>query len=180
VQGLDLLNCPKQGNKIGIEKKQLMKIKLIQIGKTDAAYLIEGIEKYNSRIKRYHPYQALTIPDIKNSKNLSQAQQKSLEAIQILKNIQNTDIVVLLDEKGKEFNSVSFAKFIEDTMLQSVKQLVFVIGGPYGFDASVYQRANRKIALSKMTFSHQLVRLIFAEQLYRANSIIKGEPYHHE
>ena len=157
-----------------------MKIRLIQIGKTDAAYLTEGIEKYNSRIKRYHSYETLTIPDIKNSKNLSEAQQKSQEAIQILKNIQNTDVVVLLDEKGKEFNSKTFSRFVEDTMLQSVKQLIFVIGGPYGFDSTVYNRANRKIALSKMTFSHQLVRLIFAEQLYRANSIIKGEPYHHE
>ena len=157
-----------------------MKVKLIQIGKTDASYLIEGIEKYNQRIKRYHSYEVITIPDIKNSKNLSHEQQKKQEAILILKNIQNPDVVVLLDEKGKEYTSVTFAKFIEETMLQSVKQLVFVIGGPYGFDASVYSRANRKIALSKMTFSHQLVRVIFAEQLYRANSIIKREPYHHE
>ncbi len=157
-----------------------MKVKLIQIGKTDASYLTEGIDKYNLRIKRYHPYDVLTIPDIKNSKNLSQEQQKKQEGILILKNIQNADVVVLLDEKGKEFSSVKFANFIKDIMLQSVKQLVFVIGGPYGFDQSVYQRANRKIALSQMTFSHQLVRLIFAEQLYRANSIIKGEPYHHE
>jgi len=157
-----------------------MKVKLIQIGKTDANYLIEGIDKYNQRIKRYHPYEVLTIPDIKNSKNLSHEQQKKQEAILILKYIQNTDVVVLLDEKGKEFSSVKFANFIKDIMLQSVKQLVFVIGGPYGFDKTVYDRANRKIALSQMTFSHQLVRLIFAEQLYRANSIIKGEPYHHE
>lgn len=157
-----------------------MKVKLIQIGKTDASYLTEGIDKYNLRIKRYHPYDVLTIPDIKNSKNLSQEQQKKQEGVLILKNIQNADVVVLLDEKGKEFSSVKFANFIKDIMLQSVKQLVFVIGGPYGFDQSVYQRANRKIALSQMTFSHQLVRLIFAEQLYRANSIIKGEPYHHE
>ena len=157
-----------------------MKVKLIQIGKTDASYLTEGIDKYNLRIKRYHPYDVLTIPDIKNSKNLTQEQQKKQEGILILKNIQNTDVVVLLDEKGKEFSSVTFANFIKDIMLQSVKHLVFVIGGPYGFDQSVYQRANRKIALSQMTFSHQLIRLIFAEQLYRANSIIKGEPYHHE
>jgi len=157
-----------------------MKIKLIQIGKTDASYLNEGISKYNKRIERYHPYEVLTIPDIKNSKNLSQSQQKTQEAIKILKNIQNTDFVVLLDEKGKEYTSLKFAEFIRETTLLSIKQMVFVIGGPYGFDASVYARANRKIALSKMTFSHQLVRLIFAEQLYRANSIIKGEPYHHE
>ena len=157
-----------------------MKIKLIQIGKTDASYLIEGIEKYNRRIKHYHPYEILTIPDIKKSKNISESQQKKLEAVQILKNIQNTDLLDLLDENGKGFSSIRFANFIRETMLQSIKQLVFVIGGPYGFDSSVYDRANKKIALSQMTFSHQLVRLIFAEQLYRANSIIKGEPYHHE
>jgi len=157
-----------------------MKVKLIQIGKTDTSYLIEGIGKYNQRIKRYHPYEILTIPDIKNSKNLNKNQQKKQEAIQILKNIQNTDVVVLLDEKGKCFSSLLFADFIKKIMLQSIKQLTFIIGGPYGFDEAVYKRANRKIALSQMTFSHQLVRLIFAEQLYRANSIIKGEPYHHE
>lgn len=157
-----------------------MKIKLIQIGKTDAAYINEGIDKYTQRIKHYHNYEILTIPDIKNNKKLSQEQQKKQEALLILKNLQNTDVVVLLDEKGKEFTSVKFASFIEDTMLQSVKQMVFIIGGPYGFDESIYKRANRKISLSQMTFSHQLIRLIFAEQLYRANSIIKGEPYHHE
>ena len=157
-----------------------MKVKLMQIGKTDTSYLTEGIEKYNKRIKRYHPYEVLTIPDIKNVKNISQAQQKKLEADKILKTIESTDFLVLLDEKGKEFSSVKFANFMSDIMLQSFKQLVFIIGGPYGFDQSIYARANRKIALSQMTFSHQLIRLIFAEQLYRANSIIKGEPYHHE
>ena len=157
-----------------------MKVKLIQIGKTDTSYLSEGIEKYNKRIKRYHPYEVLTIPDIKNAKNISQDQQKKLESDKILKAIGTTDFLVLSDEKGKEFSSVKFANFMSDIMLQSFKQLVFIIGGPYGFDQSVYNRANRKIALSQMTFSHQLIRLIFAEQLYRANSIIKGEPYHHE
>jgi 23S rRNA (pseudouridine1915-N3)-methyltransferase len=157
-----------------------MKVKLIQVGKTDASYLTEAVDNYNKRIARYHPYEVLTILDIKNVKNLTQEQQKKQEAEKILKNIQNTDVVVLLDEKGKEMSSVKFSNFIEESMLQSVKQLVFVIGGPYGFDLSVYERANRKIALSQMTFSHQLVRVIFAEQLYRANSIIKREPYHHE
>ena len=157
-----------------------MKVKLIQIGKTDTSYLTEGIDRYNKRIIRYHPYEVLTIPDIKNVKNISHEQQKKLEADKILKAIENTDFVVLLDEKGKALSSVKFADFINNTMLQSIKRLVFVIGGPYGFDQSIYARANRKIALSLMTFSHQLVRLIFAEQLYRANSIIKREPYHHE
>jgi len=157
-----------------------MKVKLIQIGKTDASYLAEGIEHYNRRIKRYHTYDVLTIPDIKNSKKLTQEQQKEQEGLLLLKNIQNPDFVILLDEKGIELNSVQFSLFIEKTMLQSVKQLVFIIGGPYGFSKAMYERANKKIALSRMTFSHQLVRLIFAEQLYRANSIIKKEPYHHE
>lgn len=157
-----------------------MKVKLIQIGKTDTQYLIEGIKKYNLRIKKYHPYEVLTIPHLKNSKNLSSDVQKKQEALLILKNIKNTDVVVLLDEKGKTFSSSGFSKFLNEFMLQSVKNLVFVIGGPYGFDKTVYERANRKIALSEMTFSHQMIRLIFTEQLYRANSIIKGEPYHHE
>ncbi len=156
-----------------------MKVKLIQIGKTDASYLSEGIDKYTKRIKKYHPYEVVTIPDIKNSKNMSEIEQKRLEAEQILKYVQASDLLILLDEKGKSLTSVGFAKLLEDVMLQSVKQLIFVIGGPYGFDDAVYKRANRKIALSPMTFSHQLVRIIFAEQLYRANSIIKREPYHH-
>jgi 23S rRNA (pseudouridine1915-N3)-methyltransferase len=156
-----------------------LKVKLIQIGKTDASYLSEGIEMYTGRIKKYHVYEVITIPDIKNNKKMSEGEQKKLEADLILKYVQPTDQLVLLDEKGKEFTSVGFAKLIENAMLQSVKQLTFVIGGPYGFDDSVYKRANRKIALSQMTFSHQLVRIIFAEQLYRANSIIKREPYHH-
>ncbi len=142
-------------------------------------FLEEGIERYVQRIKRYHPYEIFTIPDIKNSKNLSESEQKKQEGKLILKQVRPEDHLILLDEKGKEMNSLEFSKLIENSMLQSIKQLIFVIGGPYGFDQEVYQRANRKIALSKMTFSHQLVRIIFAEQLYRANSIIKGEPYHH-
>ncbi len=156
-----------------------MKVKLIQIGKTDLPFLEEGIERYVQRIKRYHPFEVVTIPDIKNNKNMSEDQQKKLEGEQIIKQLKPEDVLVLLDEKGKEMNSLEFSKLIENSMLQSVKQLVFVIGGPYGFAPEVYQRANRKLSLSKMTFSHQLVRIIFAEQLYRANSIIKGEPYHH-
>ncbi len=156
-----------------------MKVKLIQIGKTDLPFLEEGIERYVQRIKRYHPFEVVTIPDVKNNKNMSEDQQKKLEGEQIIKQLKPEDVLVLLDEKGKEMNSLEFSKLIGNSMLQSVKQLVFVIGGPYGFAPEVYQRANRKLALSKMTFSHQLVRIIFAEQLYRANSIIKGEPYHH-
>jgi len=156
-----------------------MKIKLIQIGKTDSHEIQTISDQYHLRIKKYHPFEIITIPDVKNAKNLQIEQQKKLEAEQILKQIQATDWVVLLDENGLSPNSVGFAKYLEQHMLQSIKNLIFIIGGPYGFDASIYQRAQDKIALSSMTFSHQLVRVIFAEQLYRANSIIRKEPYHH-
>jgi 23S rRNA (pseudouridine1915-N3)-methyltransferase len=156
-----------------------MKIRLIQIGKTDDKSIQALVDLYHLRIKKYHPFESLIIPDIKNSKNLQAEQQKKLEAELILKQISTTDRVILLDENGLTPDSVGFAKFIEQQALQSVKTLVFIIGGPYGFDQSVYQRANERIALSKMTFPHQLVRVIFAEQLYRANTIIKKEPYHH-
>jgi 23S rRNA (pseudouridine1915-N3)-methyltransferase len=161
------------------DRKVILKVKLIQIGKTDTSYINEGVELYTKRILKYHPYEVFTIPDIKNSKKMTEEQQKKAEGELILKQIQSSDFLVLLDENGKTYNSLEMAKFLEGQMLQSIKQMIFVIGGPYGFDSAVYERANRKIALSKMTFSHQLVRIIFAEQLYRANSIIKGEPYHH-
>jgi 23S rRNA (pseudouridine1915-N3)-methyltransferase len=120
------------------------------------------------------------IPDIKNTKNLTEAQQKAKEAEHILKHINNADLVLLMDEKGKKYTSVQFSDYLNKQMIGSVQHLVFVIGGPYGFDQTVYDRANGKISLSDMTFSHQMVRLFFAEQLYRAFSILKGEPYHHE
>jgi len=157
-----------------------MKITLLAVGKTEDSYLIEGIEKYLSRLKHYIGFNFIIIPDIKNTKNLSQAQQKSKEAELILKQINNPDMVILMDERGKKYSSVQFADFLNKQMIGSVQQLVFVIGGPYGFDESVYKRANGRISLSDMTFSHQMVRLFFAEQLYRAFSILKGEPYHHE
>ena len=156
-----------------------MKIELIQVGKTVNRIFVDGINEYLGRIKRYVPFSITTIPEIKNTKSLSESQQKNLEASLILKQIQAQDTVVLLDEHGKEFRSVEFAAWLEKQQ-QVARRLVFVIGGPYGFAESVYERANSKISLSKMTFSHQMVRMIFCEQLYRACTIIQGEPYHHE
>ena len=157
-----------------------MNISLILIGKTDAEYLKSGIDIYLSRLKHYINFNYTVIPDIKKKKNLTFEQQKKEEGNLILKNIKNEDFIVLLDEKGKSFTSEGFSVFIDKKMISGTKNLVFVIGGPYGFSAEVYNRANSKIALSSMTFSHQMVRLIFVEQLYRAFSILKNEPYHHK
>ncbi|SFS80990.1 23S rRNA (pseudouridine(1915)-N(3))-methyltransferase RlmH [Sphingobacterium wenxiniae] len=157
-----------------------MKITLICIGKTDENYIQSGIENYLKRLKHYITFNMLVIPDVKQAKNLTQAQQKSKEGELILKNISNLDFVVLLDEKGKEYTSKQFSAFIEQKMIGSVNHLVFVIGGPYGFAEEVYARANQQLSLSKMTFSHQMIRLFFVEQVYRAFTILRGEPYHHE
>lgn len=157
-----------------------MKITLIAVGKTEEKYLIEGIDKYLSRLKHYIGFSLIIIPELKNTKNLTVSQQKSKEADLILKQISNSDTVLLLDEKGKKHTSVSFANYLNKQMIGSMQHLVFVIGGPYGFDERVYSRANSSLSLSDMTFSHQMVRLFFVEQCYRAFSILKGEPYHHE
>jgi len=157
-----------------------MKITLLAIGKTDADYLKEGIAQYESRIKHYLPFEIKIIADIKNRKTLSFDQQKDQEGGLILSQIGNSDILILLDEKGNTYTSTNFSKFIEAKMNSSCKHLVFAIGGPYGFSEQIYKRANGKISLSEMTFSHQMVRLIFTEQLYRAMTIFKKEPYHHE
>lgn len=157
-----------------------MKITLIAIGKTEDKYLIEGIDKYLNRLKHYINFNLIIIPDVKNTKNLTEAQQKSKEAELILKQLSNSDVVVLLDEKGKKFSSVQFSQYINKQMVGSVQNLIFIIGGPYGFDEYIYKRANASISLSDMTFSHQMVRLFFVEQLYRAFTILKNEPYHHE
>lgn len=156
-----------------------MKIKIIVIGKTDKAFLKEGLDLYVKRLKHYVLVDFIIIPDIKNSKNLSSEQQKDKEGKLILSKVDRDDKVILLDEKGKSYNSVEFSRFIENNMISSTKSLCFVIGGPYGFSSEVYGHAIFKISLSKMTFSHQMIRLIFFEQLYRAFTIIKGEPYHH-
>lgn len=156
-----------------------MKITLIAIGKTEDKYLIEGIGKYLNRLKHYINFNLLIIPDIKNTKNLTEAQQKSKEAELIAKQINPTDVVVLLDENGKKLSSVDFSAYLNKQMIGSVQHLVFIIGGPYGFDETIYKRANSSLSLSAMTFSHQMVRLFFVEQLYRAFTILKNEPYHH-
>lgn len=156
-----------------------MKNILIQVGKTVDKHFDAAINDYCSRISHYMPFSIVTIPELKNTKSLSVELQKSKEGELILKQIQPSDTVVLLDEHGKELRSMEFASWIEKKQ-QTTRQLVFVIGGPYGFSEEVYARANEKLSLSKMTFSHQMIRLIFTEQLYRACTIIKGEPYHHE
>lgn len=157
-----------------------MKIKLLAVGKTDDKNLQSLIETYQNRLKHYINFEIEIIPDIKNVKNLSKVQQKEKEGELILKKIVATDVVVLLDEKGNEFRSVEFSKYLQKKMNSGIKQLVLVIGGPYGFSEAVYKKSQGKISLSKMTFSHQMIRLFVVEQLYRAFTILKNEPYHHE
>lgn len=156
-----------------------MKICLLVIGKTDADYVRAGIEEYEKRMGKYLPYEMKVLPDVKNNKSMSELLQKEKEGEMILEQLQSADCVVLLDEKGKTFDSVGFSDFLAQKMLSGLKRLVFVIGGPYGFSEKVYQRKNEMLSLSRMTFSHQMVRMIFVEQLYRAMTIMRGEPYHH-
>ena len=156
-----------------------MKITLLAIGKTDDKNLQVLIDTYMKRLKHYVPFSMEIIPDIKNSKNLSEAQQKDLEGQEILKHISSTDALILLDENGKTFTSVGFSEYLQKKMNSGLKNLVFVIGGPYGFSDAVYQKAQGKVSLSSMTFSHQMVRLFVTEQLYRAYTILRNEPYHH-
>lgn len=157
-----------------------MKITLAVVGKMANGYLTDGINEYTKRLSFYVPFNIQYINDAKNTKKLTESQQKTLEGQNILATLDSSDYVVLLDEHGKEFTSVEFSKYIERKMVTVAKRLVFVVGGPYGFSEDVYHRANEKISLSKMTFSHEMIRLIFTEQLYRAMTILKGEPYHHE
>jgi len=157
-----------------------MKIKLLAIGKTDDKNLQNLIETYQNRLKHYINFEIEIIPDLKKVKNLSEAQQKEKEGELILKRLNATDILILLDEKGKEFRSVAFSEFLQKKMNTGIKQLVLVIGGPYGFSEAVYKKSQGKISLSKMTFSHQMIRLFIVEQIYRAFTILKNEPYHHE
>lgn len=157
-----------------------MKIALVVIGKTDAGYFVEAIDEYKSRLVHYIPFEMEVIPDLKNVKNLSESQQKEKEGESILKSLQAGDYLVLLDDKGKEFTSMQFSAYLEKKMHTVARRLVFVVGGPYGFSEAVYRAASEKISLSKMTFSHQMIRLIFVEQVYRAMTILNHEPYHHE
>ena len=157
-----------------------MNIELIVVGKTDSKEVDALVSMYSKRLSHYIRFGITYLPDLRNTKNLSEAQQKSGEGEMILEALQPSDCVVLLDEGGKEFRSVAFAEWIERKMASGLRRLVFIIGGPYGFSEAVYGRADAKISLSQMTFSHQIVRAIFAEQLYRAFTIIRHEPYHHE
>lgn len=156
-----------------------MKVTLLVVGKTVNKHFIASINDYAERISHYLPFSITTIPELKNTKSLTQEQQKEKEGELILKQLSPTDFVVLLDEHGKMFRSVELAKWIEQKQ-HHTKNLIFVVGGPYGFSQDVYNRANDKISLSAMTFSHQMIRVLFTEQIYRACTIIKGEPYHHE
>ncbi len=156
-----------------------MKFTLLLVGKTTDKYLQEGISIYEKRLIHYTRFSIIEIPELKNTKNLSESQQKEKEAELILSKLSNTDLVILLDELGKEYSSIDFSKQLNTWMNQSVQSIVFIVGGPYGFEEKIKERANGKISLSAMTFSHQMVRLFFVEQLYRAFSILKGEPYHH-
>ncbi|MEQ8421094.1 MAG: 23S rRNA (pseudouridine(1915)-N(3))-methyltransferase RlmH [Arenibacter algicola] len=157
-----------------------MTIKLLVLGKTDSTQLSQLIEEYQNRLKHYIKFELEIIPDIKNTKNLSEKQQKEKEGNAILNKLNATDLLVLLDEKGKQKTSVEFSEYLQKNMNSGLKQLVFVIGGPYGFSDAVYQKSQGKISLSKMTFSHQMVRLFMVEQLYRAFTILRNEPYHHQ
>ena len=152
---------------------------LILVGKTNDKHFQAGISDYAERISHYMPFEIVTIPELRNTKNISEEQQKTAEGDLIMRQLQPTDTVVLLDEHGKEMRSIDYARWLQQRSMNA-RRLVFVIGGPYGFSPAVYARADEKLSLSMMTFSHQMVRLIFTEQLYRACTIIKGEPYHHE
>ncbi len=157
-----------------------MNIELLVVGKTDSALIEEIVSNYAKRVNHYCKFSIITLPDIKNTKSLSIKQQRSAEGDMILRQVVDSDFVTLLDERGTEYRSVDFAYWLQKRMNSGVRRLLIVIGGPYGFSDEVYARANSKVSLSKMTFSHQIVRAIFAEQIYRAFTILKNEPYHHE
>lgn len=157
-----------------------MEYVLLVVGKTDDSQLALLMDRYRQRLQHYGRFSIDIIPDLKNRKNLREDLQKNEEGQRILKIIKSHDYVVLLDEKGKQYDSLGFADWVEKKQHIGIKRCVFVVGGPYGFSEEIYQRAQEKIALSKMTFSHQMVRLFFVEQLYRAHTIIHNEPYHHQ
>ncbi|MEZ4952603.1 MAG: 23S rRNA (pseudouridine(1915)-N(3))-methyltransferase RlmH [Saprospiraceae bacterium] len=157
-----------------------MKIEFWYIGKTSFPYLETGMEIYEKRLERYLPFQSVLIPDVKNGKKLPSEQLKIKEGEAVLNKLNATDFLVLLDERGKEMSSIQFSKFMEQKLQLGNRKLIFLVGGAYGFSETVYQRADQKMSLSKMTFSHQMIRLFFLEQIFRAMSILKGEPYHNE
>jgi 23S rRNA (pseudouridine1915-N3)-methyltransferase len=157
-----------------------MKIALLQIGKTNDKFISDGVEEYSGRIRKYSGFEIITIPDLKNTRNMPVAEQKMKEGEKICKLLSSEDYVVLLDEKGKEFSTIEFSEQLGKIFMFARKRVLFVIGGPYGFSGEVYDRADLRMSLSRLTFSHQLVRLLFTEQLYRVFTVMKGDPYHHE
>lgn len=156
-----------------------MNVRLINIGKTTVPYLKEGELVYEKRLKHYLNFERIDLKEVKTSKNQSNALLKKSEAELLLKMIKPNDVVIILDEKGDQYSSESFSEWLNNKEIRGLKQLVFIIGGAYGFDKSIYDRANEKLSISKMTFSHQMIRLLFLEQLYRAKTILNGEKYHH-
>jgi 23S rRNA (pseudouridine1915-N3)-methyltransferase len=157
-----------------------MKIALLQTGKTTDRNMAELVDLYSKRIKKYISFEVITLQELKNTKNMPVQEQQVKEATKIIQSVSDDDYVVLLDERGKEYRTIEFSSFLEKAFLLPKKRIIFIIGGPWGFSEAVYAKADQKISLSKMTFSHQMVRLLFLEQLYRVFTIIKGEPYHHE
>lgn len=157
-----------------------MEIEVAAVGRRAAKYIEEGLEMYLTRLKRYVPYKLTLIPDVKNAGRISEGEQKEAEGLAILQRIQPSDRVILLDERGKLYTSEEFAAHLEKLMATGLKRVMFVIGGPYGFSPAVYERADAMLSLSKMTFNHEMVRLFFTEQIYRAMTILRGEPYHHK
>lgn len=157
-----------------------MKITLLTVGRTDVEWVRKGLDLYVSRLRHYVPFSLIEIPELKNVSALAREQIKQKEGELVLKALKPSDCVILLDERGREYRSIEFSAMLEDRMSRGGRDLVFVVGGAYGFSDAVYSRSDEKISLSKMTFSHQMVRTIFVEQLYRAFTIMKGEPYHHE
>jgi 23S rRNA (pseudouridine1915-N3)-methyltransferase len=157
-----------------------MKIALLQTGKTSERYLNEGITMFEERIRKYSTFEILTVPDLRRTRNLPAQEQKIREGEQILRFFRNDDYIVILDEKGKEFSTIEFSSWLEKIFMLQKKRIVFVIGGAWGFSEEILKKADMSVSLSRLTFSHQMVRLLFLEQLYRAFTVIKGEPYHHE
>lgn len=159
---------------------EVMKIILLLTGKTSEKNITGGVDLYSERIKKYFPFEILIIPDLKNTRSMPIQEQKNREGVKMLESFKTDDYIVILDEKGKEFTTLGFAGWLEKAFLLPKKRIVFVIGGPWGFSQEVYKRADIRLSLSKMTFSHQIIRLLFLEQLYRVFTVIKGDPYHHQ
>ncbi len=157
-----------------------MDIELLAVGRTTISFVADAIAEYEKRLRRYIPFRITYLPDIRNTRNLTEEKQKQAEGEQILQHLSASDYVVLLDERGKEYTSIEFSTFLQKQMLAGRKRTVFVVGGPYGFSKEVYARADSKVSLSKMTFNHEMVRAFFTEQVYRAMTILRGEPYHHD